>query len=92
MEIAQEEIFGPVLSIIPYEDIDNAVQIANDTSYGLSAYVCGSDSEKLRSVARQIRAGQIHVNYGSGEPMHHLAVLSNRVMGVRRLNGVWKNS
>ena len=66
MEIAQEEIFGPVLSIIPYEDIDNAVQIANDTSYGLSAYVCGSDSEKLRSVARQIRAGQIHVNYGSG--------------------------
>ena len=44
MEIAQEEIFGPVLSVIPYEDIDNAVQIANDTSYGLSAYVCGSDS------------------------------------------------
>ena len=66
MEIAQEEIFGPVLSVIPYEDIDNAVQIANDTSYGLSAYVCGSDSEKLKSVARQIRAGQIHVNYGSG--------------------------
>ena len=66
MEIAQEEIFGPVLSVIPYEDIDNAVQIANDTSYGLSAYVCGSDSEKLNSVARQIRAGQIHVNYGSG--------------------------
>ena len=66
MEIAQEEIFGPVLSVIPYEDIDNAVQIANDTSYGLSAYVCGSDPRKLRSVARQIRAGQIHVNYGSG--------------------------
>ena len=66
MEIAQEEIFGPVLSVIPYEDIDNAVQIANDTSYGLSAYVCGSDSEKLNGVARQIRAGQIHVNYGSG--------------------------
>ena len=66
MEIAQEEIFGPVLSVIPYEDLDNAVQIANDTSYGLSAYVCGSDSKKLRSVARQIRAGQIHVNYGSG--------------------------
>ena len=66
MDIAQEEIFGPVLSVIPYDDIDHAVQIANDTSYGLSAYVCGSDPEKLKSVARQIRAGQIHVNYGSG--------------------------
>ena len=43
MEIAQEEIFGPVLSIIPYEDIDNAGQIANDTNYGLSGFVCGSD-------------------------------------------------
>ena len=66
MDIAQEEIFGPVLSVIPYDDMDHAVQIANDTSYGLSAYVCGSDPEKLKSVARQIRAGQIHVNYGSG--------------------------
>ena len=66
MDIAQEEIFGPVLSIIPYEDMDHAVKIANDTSYGLSAYVCGSDLEKLKAVARQIRAGQVHVNYGSG--------------------------
>ena len=66
MDIAQEEIFGPVLSVIPYEDIDHAVQIANDTSYGLSAYVCGSDSEKLKGIARQIRAGQVHINYGSG--------------------------
>ena len=65
MDIAQEEIFGPVLSVIPYEDIDHAVHIANDTSYGLSAYVCGSDPEKLKGVARQIRAGQVHVNYGS---------------------------
>ena len=66
MDIAQEEIFGPVLSVIPYEDMDHAVKIANDTSYGLSAYVCGSDLEKLKAVARQIRAGQVHVNYGSG--------------------------
>ena len=66
MDIAQEEIFGPVLSVIPYEDMDHAVQIANDTSYGLSAYVCGSDPEKLKSVARKIRAGQVHINYGSG--------------------------
>ena len=66
MEIAQEEIFGPVLSVISYEDIDHAIRIANDTSYGLSAYVCGGDVDKLRDVARKIRAGQIHINYGSG--------------------------
>ena len=89
MEIAQEEIFGPVLSVIPYEDIDNAVEIANDTSRS-SAYVCGSDSEKLKSVARQIRAGQIHVNYGSGGTNAPFGVY-NRVMGEKAEWGL-KNS
>ena len=66
MEIAQEEIFGPVLSIIPYNSEDEAIKIANDTQYGLSAYITGENSEKLREIGRRIRAGQVHINYGSG--------------------------
>jgi aldehyde dehydrogenase (NAD+) len=65
MTIAREEIFGPVLSIIGYKDDADAVRIANDTLYGLSGYVTSSDIERARSVARQIRAGNIHVN-GAG--------------------------
>ena len=66
MEIAQEEIFGPVLSIIPYDSEDEAVEIANDTNYGLSAYIAGESTERLREIGRKIRAGQVHINYGSG--------------------------
>ena len=66
MEIAQEEIFGPVLSIIPYDSEDEAVEIANDTNYGLSAYIAGENTERLREIGRKIRAGQVHINYGSG--------------------------
>ena len=68
MTISKEEIFGPVLSILTYEDIDDAVAIANDTEYGLAAYVSGEDKETLTSIARRLRAGQIHINYGSGGP------------------------
>jgi len=66
MEIAQEEIFGPVLSIIPYETDEEAVAIANDTEYGLAAYVAGDNKEKLMYFARNLNAGQIHLNYASG--------------------------
>ena len=66
MAISKEEIFGPVLSMLTYENIDDAVAIANDTEYGLAAYVSGEDKETLTSIARRLRAGQIHVNYGSG--------------------------
>jgi len=62
MTIAREEIFGPVLSIIPYEDEDDAVYIANDTSYGLSGYVTSGNMERARSVAKRIRSGNVHVN------------------------------
>jgi acyl-CoA reductase-like NAD-dependent aldehyde dehydrogenase len=65
MTIAQEEIFGPVLSIIPYDTEDEAVEIANDTVYGLAAGVWGSD-ERAKKVARKIRAGQVRVNQGAG--------------------------
>ncbi len=62
MTIAREEIFGPVLSIIPYEDEDDAVRIANDTLYGLSGYVSSSDLDRARRVASRMRTGMVHIN------------------------------
>ena len=62
MSIAREEIFGPVLSIIPYDDEDEAVEIANDTIYGLAGCVWSGDRERAVKVARQVRAGQVTVN------------------------------
>ncbi len=62
MTIATEEIFGPVLSIMPYEDEDDAVRIANDTPYGLSGYVSSSDLDRARSVAARLRTGMVHIN------------------------------
>jgi aldehyde dehydrogenase (NAD+) len=64
MRIAREEIFGPVLVIIGYDDDDDAVRIANDTPYGLSGYVSGSP-ERAVAIARRIRTGNMHVN-GAG--------------------------
>ena len=69
MTIAREEIFGPVLSIIPYESEKQAVEIANDTVYGLAAYVQSGNVEHARQVARQLRAGQINVNYPDWDTM-----------------------
>jgi aldehyde dehydrogenase (NAD+) len=66
MSIAREEIFGPVLAIIPFDSEDEAVEIANDTPYGLAAYVSGSDAAQVREVAGRIRAGMVHLN---GAPM-----------------------
>ena len=62
MTIAREEIFGPVLSIIPYDDIDEAVRIANDTPYGLSGYVSCADLEQARDIAARLRTGMVHIN------------------------------
>lgn len=62
MTIAREEIFGPVLSIIPYDDEEEAIRIANDTPYGLSGYVSSSSLERARNVARQMRTGMVHIN------------------------------
>src|SRR5699024_8558054 len=62
MTIAQEEIFGPVMSVITYEDLEDAIRIANDTIYGLAGYVVGKDKEKLQHVARLIEAGTIIIN------------------------------
>lgn len=65
MRIAREEIFGPVLSIIPFEDEDEAVAIANDSEYGLSGYVSSKDVERVRRVARRMRTGMVHLNGAS---------------------------
>ena len=62
MTIAREEIFGPVLSILPYRDEDEAVKIANETAYGLAGYVSSKSIERARSVAKRLRAGQINLN------------------------------
>jgi aldehyde dehydrogenase (NAD+) len=62
MTIAQEEIFGPVLSVITYEDEEDAIRIANDTEYGLHAYVSGTDLQRARHVASQIQAGRVAIN------------------------------
>jgi aldehyde dehydrogenase (NAD+) len=70
MTIAREEIFGPVLSIIPYDDEDDAVRIANDTPYGLSGYVTSSDLERARRIAARLRTGMVHIN---GAPLDALA-------------------
>jgi betaine-aldehyde dehydrogenase len=65
MSIAQEEIFGPVLSIIPYQDEEDAIRIANDTVYGLAGAVWSKDEARAQRVARRIRAGQVDVNGGA---------------------------
>jgi aldehyde dehydrogenase (NAD+) len=69
MTIAREEIFGPVLSIIPYDDEDEAVEIANDTPYGLSGYVSSGSLARARRVAARLRTGMVHINGASLDSM-----------------------
>jgi acyl-CoA reductase-like NAD-dependent aldehyde dehydrogenase len=68
MRIAREEIFGPVLSIIPYKDEADAVRIANDHMFGLAGYVHSSDRDRAKRVARQVRAGMVTVNMANADP------------------------
>jgi acyl-CoA reductase-like NAD-dependent aldehyde dehydrogenase len=69
MTIAQEEIFGPVLVLMPYEDEDDAVRIANDSIYGLAGGVWSGDAERAKRVARRIRTGQVEINGGAFNPL-----------------------
>ncbi len=78
MTIAQEEIFGPVLCVIPYEDDDDAVRIANESNYGLSGGVVSASEERATAIARRIRTGSISVNGGP---------LVRRGLALRRLQG-----
>lgn len=67
--IAREEVFGPVLAILPYKDADHAVQIANDTPYGLACYIQSKDQDNARAMARKIRAGTVFLNGNNFDPI-----------------------
>jgi aldehyde dehydrogenase (NAD+) len=67
MRIAREEIFGPVLSILPYDNVEEAIEQANDTAYGLASYLQTKDMNKAREVARRMRTGNVHINYPAWE-------------------------
>ncbi|WEJ98018.1 MAG: aldehyde dehydrogenase family protein [Candidatus Sphingomonas phytovorans] len=87
MAIAREEIFGPVLSIIAYVDDEQAIEIANDTDYGLHAYVAGTDETRARAVAGRLVAGRVIIN---AAPMEPLAPFGGfRQSGIGRENGVF---
>jgi aldehyde dehydrogenase (NAD+) len=87
MTIAREEVFGPVLAMIPFEGEEQAVEIANDTPYGLAAYVQSADQERARRVATKLRAGNVHINGASlsdGTPFG-----GYKSSGNGREGGVW---
>jgi aldehyde dehydrogenase (NAD+) len=69
MTIAREEIFGPVMAILPYDSVEQAVAVGNDTPYGLAAYVQGKDPAKVAAVAAKLRAGQVILNGAGMDPM-----------------------
>ena len=69
MTIAQEEIFGPVLAILPYDTEEEAITIANDTIYGLAGGVWSGDTERAMKVARRLRTGQVDINGGRFNPL-----------------------
>jgi aldehyde dehydrogenase (NAD+) len=87
MRIAREEIFGPVLVMIPFEDDDDAVRIANDNDYGLAGSVTSADDERAMAVARRLRAGSVTVNggvtYGADAPFG-----GYKASGIGRQNGI----
>ncbi|MBG0525198.1 aldehyde dehydrogenase family protein, partial [Enterobacter cloacae] len=87
MTIAREEIFGPVLCIIPYQDEAEAVAMANDTEYGLSAMVLGRDTGRARRVAQQIVSGRVLVNTLAHEPKAPFGGFKHSGMG--REMGEW---
>ena len=87
MRIAKEEIFGPVLSIIPFENEEEAIAITNDTSYGLGNYVQTQDKEKARRVARQFRSGGVYINGKSPDPGTPFG--GYRQSGNGREGGTW---
>jgi aldehyde dehydrogenase (NAD+) len=87
MRIAQEEIFGPVLVMIPFKDEADAIRIANDTPYGLTNYVQSTDGPKRNRMARALKAGMIEMNHqsrGNGAPFGGI-----KLSGLAREGGVW---
>tara|TARA_Y100000590_G_scaffold137523_1_gene157475 strand:+ start:5770 stop:7200 length:1431 start_codon:yes stop_codon:yes gene_type:complete len=87
MRIAKEEIFGPVLSIIPFESEEEAIEITNDTSYGLGNYVQTENKDKARRVARKFRSGGVYINGNSSDPGTPFG--GYRQSGNGREGGTW---
>lgn len=83
MAIAREEIFGPVLAVIPYDTVEEAVAIANDSIYGLGGYVFGGDVKRSQAVANQLRAGRICFN--------GMATNSHTPMGGYKQSGIGRS-
>ena len=87
MRIAKEEIFGPVLSIIPFETEDEAVNIVNDTSYGLGNYLQTEDREKALRVAKKLRSGCVYINGNAADAGTPFG--GYRQSGNGREGGIW---
>ncbi|WDU60242.1 aldehyde dehydrogenase family protein [Pseudemcibacter aquimaris] len=87
MSIAREEIFGPVIALLGYDTEEEAIDIANDTEYGLAGYISSNDMDHARDVAKQIRAGQIKINLKSGG--QKVPFGGYKQSGNGRENGVW---
>lgn len=87
MRIAQEEIFGPVLCVIPYKDEAEAIQIANDTEYGLKAYVLSSNVQRARQVTAQLMAGSVNINDAQPDPSAPFGGFKQS--GIGRENGTF---
>lgn len=87
MRIAREEIFGPVLSVISYHDEQEAISIANDTEYGLMAYVSGEDITRANRVAARLKAGRVLINTLRHDPLAPFGWYKNS--GIGRENGIY---
>jgi aldehyde dehydrogenase (NAD+) len=87
MDIFKEEIFGPVLSIIPFKDQNHAIELANDTSYGLTNYVQTSDIDRARHLARKLKSGMVEVNGQLLSPASPFGGVG--LSGIGREGGVW---
>lgn len=77
MEIAREEVFGPVLVIMGYRDVEEVIRISNDSIYDLSGYVSGANKESVRYVASHLRTGMIHINGAPGDMYTPFEDISN---------------
>jgi acyl-CoA reductase-like NAD-dependent aldehyde dehydrogenase len=87
LRIAQEEIFGPVVTVSPYDDLDEAVRLANDSDYGLAAMITGTDQLKAVELARQLRTGSVWINAGGN--IANAPFGGFKLSGIGREGGLW---
>jgi betaine-aldehyde dehydrogenase len=87
MRIAREEIFGPVLSVLPYDDVDEVIRIANDSNYGLGGSIYSADTAKALEIAKQIRTGSLNIN--GAVSLLHTPFGGFKDSGVGREGGRW---